>query len=179
MESLISNGDAGVPPGSLAKGMLLAVPVAKNTSTPNGDTEAIIQDYAKATSLFVRYADIIVVNISCPNAPGYRELQQIEPLTKIPDGVVNAAASVDRKVKVSPDEDVEEQVASITAAEWNSGVDGIIVGNTATLRPERTCLSETEAALMEEKGGYSGPQLFCRILSFVKKLSPGTRLTSV
>jgi dihydroorotate dehydrogenase len=89
----------------------MAIQVAKNASTPDGDIEAIRRDYIRATSLLARYADIAVVNVSCPNAPGYRELQQIEPLTKILTGVVGAAASADRKsrpaimVKVSPDED--------------------------------------------------------------------------
>ena len=174
-ESLVLNGDAGVPPGSLVKGKLLAVQVAKNTFIPNGDIEDIRQAYIGATSLLARYADIIVVNISCPNAPGFRELQQAESLTRILTGVVDAAASADRKsrpavmVKAGLDEDTEEQVATICAAVWASGVDGVVVGNTTTLRPEITGLSKTEAALMEERGGYSGPQLFHRTVSLVKK----------
>ena len=66
--------------------------------------------------MLAKYLDIIMVNVSCPNALGYRELLRIEPLTKIFNGVVGAAASVDRKVKVrimvriSPNEDMEEQV---------------------------------------------------------------------
>lgn len=174
-ERLVLDGDAGVPPGSLVKGKLLAVQVAKNTSTPAGDTEGIRRDYVRAASVLARYADIIVVNISCPNAPGFRELQRVESLTRILTGVVGAAASADRKsrpavmVKAGLDEDTEEQVATICAAVWASGVDGVIVGNTTTSRPERTGLSETEAALMDERGGYSGPQLFPRTVSLVKK----------
>lgn len=174
-ERLVLDGDAGVPPGSLVKGKLLAVQVAKNTSTPEGDIEGIRRDYARAASLLARYADIIVVNISCPNAPGFRELQRAESLTRILTGVVGAAASADRKsrpavmVKAGLDEDTEEQVATICAAVWASGVDGVIVGNTTTSRPERTGLSKSEAALMDERGGYSGPQLFPRTVSLVKK----------
>lgn len=173
-ERYVLDGDAGVPPGSLVKGKLLSVQVAKNDSTSEEDLEAIRRDYISATSLLAKYADIIVVNVSCPNAPGYRDLQQIEPLTKILTDVVAAAASVDRKVKVrtmvkvSPDEDTEEQIASICAAVWRSGVDGVVVGNTTTARPERTSLSKTEALVMEEQGGYSGPQLFHRTVSLVK-----------
>ena len=174
-EKFVLNGGAGVPPGSLVKGKLLSVQVAKNHSTSDEDLEAITRDYTKATSLLAKYADIIVVNVSCPNAPGYRELQQVEPLTKILTNVVGAAASVDRNVKtkvmvkVSPDEDSEEQVASICAAVWKSGVDGVVVGNTTTSRPKGPYLSSTEAAVMEERGGYSGPQLFHRTVSLVKK----------
>ena len=179
-ERFVLNGDAGVPPGSLVKGKLMAIQVAKNASTRDGDIEAIRRDYIRATGLLARYADIVVVNVSCPNASGYRELQQIEPLTKILTGVVDAAAaaSADRKsrpaimVKVSPDEDTEEQVASICAAVWASGVDGVIVGNSTRLRMDalpETSLSKTEAAIMREQGGYSGPQLFHRTVNLVKK----------
>ena len=178
-ERFVLDGEAGVPPGSLVKGKLMAVQVAKNEFTPDGDIEAIKRDYVSGTSLLARYADIIVVNVSCPNAPGYRELQQIEPLTNILTGVVRAAASTDRKskpavmVKVSPDEDTEEQVASICAAVWASDVDGVIVGNTTKRRPvpfpTGTSLSRTEASIMKERGGYSGPQLFLQTVDLVKK----------
>lgn len=174
-EQFVLDGGAGVPPGSLVKGKLLSVQVAKNESTLQGDIEAIRRDYVNATSLLAKYADVIVVNVSCPNEPGYRNLQQIEPLTEILTGVVAAAASVDRKVKVrtmvkvSPDEGSEEQIASICAAVWRSGVDGVVVGNTTFSRPDGTGLSKVEADVMEERGGYSGPQLFHRTVSLVKK----------
>jgi dihydroorotate dehydrogenase len=177
-EQFVLDGHAGVPPGSLIPGKLLAVQVAKSKSTPDGDIDAIRRDYVAGTTALARYADIIVVNVSCPNATGYRELQQAEPLTKILTGVVEAAKSVDRKtipavlVKVSPDEDTEEQVTSISAAVWASGVDGVIVGNTTKKRPSPlpyTSLSKTEAAVMLEQGGYSGPQLFAKTLDLVGK----------
>jgi dihydroorotate dehydrogenase len=43
-ERFVLNGDAGVPPGSLVKGKLMAIQVAKNASTPDGDIEAIRRD---------------------------------------------------------------------------------------------------------------------------------------
>ena len=67
-ERFVLDGDAGVPPGSLVKGKLLSVQVAKNESTSDRDIEAISRDYVKATSLLAKYADIIIVNVSCPNA---------------------------------------------------------------------------------------------------------------
>jgi len=124
-ERFVLDGNAGVPPGSLVKGKLLAVQVAKNDFTSDNDIEAITQDYVKATSVLARYADIIVINVSCPNASGHRELQKIDPLTKILTSVVHVASSVDRNsrpavmVKVSPDQDSEEVVASICAAVWD------------------------------------------------------------
>ena len=177
-ERAVLNGEADVPPGSLVKGKLLAIQVAKNEFTPTRDLEAVKRDYVAGTSLLARYADIIVVNVSCPNEAGYRELQRVEPLMNILTGVVEAAASVDRKrrpavmVKVSPDEDTEEQVRTICGAVCQSGVDGVIVGNTSTRRPDPipgSQLSRTEAAIMKQRGGYSGPQLFGRTVSLVKR----------
>jgi len=129
--------------------------------------------------VLARYADIIVVNVSCPKASGYRELQKIDPLTKILTSVVHVASSVDRNsrpavmVKVSPDQDSEEEVASICAAVWTSGVDGVVVGNTTLSKPSPLpggiSLSKDETAAMEERGGSSGPQLYPRTLSLVKR----------
>lgn len=178
-ESEVLDGHLGVPPGSHVPGRLLAVQVAKMKETPDGDIDAIARDYTDAVDKLARYADILVVNVSSPNTPGLRALQASEPLTKILSAVVDAARTTQRKnkpavmVKVSPDEDSEEQVNGICAAVWASGVDGIIVGNTTKKRPDPLpqgyLLPDKEAQLMLEMGGYSGPQLFNRTVSLVKK----------
>lgn len=134
-ENDILDGNAGVPPGSLSKGKLLAVQIAKNEWTKDDDIEAVKQDYIHCTSLLSRYADIVVINVSSPNTPGLRSLQKTEPLTEILTAVVGAARKVKRKnpvhvmVKVSPDEDSEEDVRGICDAVWDSGVDGVVIGN--------------------------------------------------
>ncbi|MCJ1238675.1 Dihydroorotate dehydrogenase (quinone), mitochondrial, partial [Varicellaria rhodocarpa] len=180
-EQRVLNGEAGVPPGSLVKGKLMAVQVAKNQSTPDDDIEAVKQDYVYCVEKLAKYADIVVVNVSSPNTPGLRGLQKVEPLTNILKGVVSAAQRTDRKskpavmCKVSPDEDSEEQVMGICTALMESGVDGVIVGNTTTKRgldllPAGSSLSSREAnVLLEEQGGYSGPQLFQRTVNLVKR----------
>ena len=178
-ERKVLNGEAGVPPGSLVKGKLMAVQVAKNKFTSDNDIEAIKRDYVYCVDALAKYADIIVVNVSSPNTPGLRNLQRVEPLTNILTGVVQAASNTKRNsrpavmVKVSPDEDSEEQVAGICEAVWASGVDGIIVGNTTKRRPdphpEGTSLSDQEARVLLEQGGYSGPQLFSRTVALVKR----------
>jgi dihydroorotate dehydrogenase len=90
---------------------------------------------------------------------------------------------IDRKVKpaimvkVSPDEDSEEQVAGICEAVFDSGVDGVIVGNTTKKRPDPHpkgyILPASEAKLLLEQGGYSGPQLFERTVVLVSKYRNG------
>jgi dihydroorotate dehydrogenase len=178
-ERIVLDGEAGVPPGSLVPGRLLAVQIAKNKTTSEQDMEAVKRDYTTCVDQLAKYADIIVVNVSSPNTPGLRALQNVEPLTQLLNSVVQAAKKVDRKtkpaimVKVSPDEDSEEQVSGICEAVWDSGVDGVIVGNTTKKRPDPHpkgyLLPHDEANLLLEQGGYSGPQMFERTLSLVKK----------
>ncbi|KAI9835307.1 MAG: hypothetical protein M1819_002451 [Sarea resinae] len=178
-EQLVLNGAAGVPPGSLTDGKLLAVQVAKNKVTPDNDIEAVKRDYVYCVDRLAKYADIIVVNVSSPNTPGLRTLQRVEPLTNILTAVVEAAQATKRKtkppvmVKVSPDEDSDAQVAGICEAIWTSGVDGVIVGNTTKKRPDPLprgyVLPPKEAEVLLEEGGYSGPQMFERTLALVKR----------
>lgn len=178
-EQHVLNGDANVPPGSLVPGKLLAVQVAKNKLTPDGDIDAIARDYTYCVDRVAPYADILVVNVSSPNTPGLRDLQAAAPLTAILTAVVGSAKSIDRKtkpfvmVKVSPDEDSDEQISGICEAVWNSGVDGVIVGNTTNRRPDAIpkgfALPEKEQQTLKETGGYSGPQLFDRSVPLVAR----------
>ena len=178
-EQRILDGEAGVPPGSLTEGKLMAVQVAKNKFTPDSDIAAVKSDYVYCVNALAKYADIVVVNVSSPNTPGLRDLQKMEPLTEILSGVVEAARRAERKVKpvvmvkVSPDEDSDQEILGICEAVWKSGVDGVIVGNTTKRRPEPIpagySLSAREAATILEQGGYSGPQLFERTVSLVKR----------
>ena len=178
-EQRVLDGEAGVPPGSLVEGKLMAVQIAKNKFTPDDDIEAIKSDYVYCVNALARYADIIVVNVSSPNTPGLRDLQKIKPLTDILTAVVDAVKRTDRKagpaimVKVSPDEDSDEQISGICDAVWKSGVDGVIVGNTTKRRPDPLpagySLTAKEAVILQEQGGYSGPQLFSRTVSLVRR----------
>ena len=175
-EQRVLDGEAGVPGGSLMEGRLLAVQVAKNSWTPDDDIEAVKADYVYCVDKVARYSDIIVVNVSSPNTPGLRGLQRVEPLTEILKGVVEAAKRTNKNVKpavmvkVSPDEDEEGQVRGICDAVWESGVDGVIVGNTTKRRPEMVGrLPSREAALLMEQGGYSGPQMFERTRELTRR----------
>lgn len=178
-ERFILDGKAGVPPGSLAAGRLLAVQIAKNKATTDDDLDAVVNDHVYCVEHLGKYADILVVNVSSPNTPGLRSLQSQGPLTRILSAVVEAAQSTPRHskpvvmVKVSPDEDSQEQVQGICDAVWAAGVDGVIVGNTTTKRPEAIpkefVLPPKDTLVLREQGGYSGPQLFEQTVSLIKK----------
>ncbi|KAI0132874.1 dihydroorotate dehydrogenase [Xylariales sp. AK1849] len=190
-EDEVLNGDANVPPGSLAAGKFLAVQIAKNKDTPEQDVGAVSRDYTYCVSRLAPYADILVVNVSSPNTPGLRDLQAVEPLTQILSAVVDEARRANRKttpkimVKVSPDEDEDTQMEGIVQAVWRSGVDGVIVGNTTKRRhgvvPPGVVITPKEAITLAETGGYSGPMMFERTLDLVaryRKMLDGQSLSS-
>ncbi|EFQ36192.1 dihydroorotate dehydrogenase [Colletotrichum graminicola M1.001] len=178
-EQEVLDGEAGVPAGSLLPGRLLAVQIAKNKETDQKDVSAVAKDYVYCVQRLARYADILVVNVSSPNTPGLRDLQATEPLTRLLTAVVDEAAKVDRKVrpkvmvKVSPDEEEDAQVEGIVQAVCNSGVDGVIVGNTTNRRtgivPPGVKLTAQEHKALQETGGYSGPAMYNRTLELVKR----------
>lgn len=178
-EEVVLSGKAGVPPGSLLPGRLLAVQIAKNKATPDEDIDSVVADHVYGVEKLGKYADILVVNVSSPNTPGLRSLQSKGPLTKILSAVVDAAQATPRTkkpvvmVKVSPDENSPEQVQGICDAVWASGVDGVIVGNTTTKRPAAIpagyLLPPKEFNSSREQGGYSGPQLFDPMVGLVRR----------
>ncbi|KAA8624068.1 hypothetical protein SMACR_04653 [Sordaria macrospora] len=174
---LNEEGTDDIPPGSLHPGRLLCVQIAKNKKTDEKDVNSVIRDYVYCVDKLAPYADVLVVNVSSPNTPGLRDLQATEPLTKLLSAVVDAAQATKRKnkprvmVKVSPDEDDNTQMEGVVEAVWNSGVDGVIVGNTTKRRtgiiPQGVKLIGDEPEVLHEEGGFSGPALFDRTVSLV------------
>jgi dihydroorotate dehydrogenase len=120
--------------------------------TPN---ERAAEDYAAAARELGPHADILTINVSSPNTPGLRELQDSL------DDLIRAVTSALPKripvlVKLSPDES-DERLAQMAQAAEAAGADGIIATNT-TVRHEG------------EQGGLSGAplgeraQAVCRLL---------------
>lgn len=177
-ERKILDGEAGVPPGSLAAGKLLAIQIAKNSSTSEADLDAVKRDYVCCVEHLAPYADILVINVSSPNQKGLRSLQKQKPLQELLGAVTAAVNRIHRKtkpaimVKVSPDEDSDEDIAGICNAVREASIDGVIVGNTTrgrpSLGPDTLPAKESDQVLMEQ-GGYSGPLMFPKTLALVKK----------
>ncbi|KAL2113481.1 hypothetical protein VUR80DRAFT_3881 [Thermomyces stellatus] len=179
-EEDVLNGKAGVPAGSLLPGRLLLVQVAKNKDTPEQDA---VSDYAYCASRLARYADVVVVNVSSPNTAGLRDLQSGDKLVGLLGAVVNSVRASTKgvratpprvMVKVSPDEDSDAQVKDIVRAVWESGVDGVIVGNTTRRKlqavPADVPITNREKAILAQAdGGFSGPSMYGRTLELVKR----------
>lgn len=129
----------------------------------NRDTVDAAADYERGIEELTPFADYLVVNISSPNTPGLRSLQQrkeIEALLGRALAARGRAARGDRPpplmAKVGPDLS-DEEVSDIAEAALASGVDGLIVGNTTVERPVGL-----KSSHRTEMGGLSGRPLKMR-----------------
>jgi dihydroorotate dehydrogenase len=127
----------------------------------NKDSEDRIGDYATAFARLAPLADYVTVNVSSPNTPGLRGLQNRDELTALLDKLVTVRAG--RKIplllKIAPDLD-EASLDDIAEVVRRSGIEGLIVSNTTIARP---ALQSRHAG---ESGGLSGKPL----------LEPSTRI---
>ncbi len=117
----------------------------------NKDVADRVQDYVKGTTVMMPYADYITVNISSPNTPGLRGLQDKGALDDLLDAVM-AVRSVPVFLKVAPDLDTQA-IDDVAAVAMRRGVDALIVGNTTISRPA------LRSQWKGESGGLSGAPL--------------------
>ncbi|HWK19682.1 MAG TPA: quinone-dependent dihydroorotate dehydrogenase [Microbacteriaceae bacterium] len=129
------------------------------------DVEHAIDDYLASTRRLAPLADYLVVNVSSPNTPGLRGLQELDQLRPLLTAVLAAAEGVPLLVKIAPDMS-DEQVAAITRLARELGLAGIIATNTTLSREGlRTPAAVVEAA---GAGGLSGAPLAARSLAVLR-----------
>jgi len=121
----------------------------------NKDSDDRIADYAKTFEMLAPLADYVTVNVSSPNTPGLRGLQNKEELTRLLGTLIEKRAGQSKPLllKIAPDLD-EHALDDIAAAVTASGIEGVIVSNTTIARP---VLKSGNAG---EAGGLSGKPLF-------------------
>lgn len=107
-------------------------------------------DYCVLIEALAPLADYLTVNISSPNTPGLRDLQEKKPLTDLLNRLMAVKDDTPLLVKLAPDLDEHKQV-EIAEVLMACGVDGVILSNTTLDRPDY--LSDGFA---QEKGGLSG-----------------------
>ena len=141
----------------------LGVNLGKNKVTP---AEQAPEDYRKAFEATASVGDYFVVNVSTPNTPGLRALQNPESLAAILRPLLAAAAARGGKpvlLKLAPDlADEDVDAASDLALEL--GVAGLILANTTIARP-----TAEHEPVAKETGGMSGAPLFPRALALVAR----------
>jgi dihydroorotate dehydrogenase len=128
----------------------------------NKESADRVADYVKLIERFAAVASYVTVNISSPNTPGLRDLQQAAVLDDLLARVVDARARVSPNagptpvlLKIAPDlslSDLDDVVGIARARR----VDGMIVGNTTVARPP----SLRDVVTAKEAGGLSGRPLY-------------------
>jgi dihydroorotate dehydrogenase len=129
--------------------------------------EDALDDYLVSTRLLAPVADYLVVNVSSPNTPGLRGLQELEQLAPLLEAVRDAAAGVPVLVKIAPDLS-DEQAVRIAELSVRLGLPGIVATNTTTSRDGLRTDAATVASAGE--GGLSGAPLAARSLELLRVL---------
>jgi dihydroorotate dehydrogenase len=138
-------------------GGIVGVNVGANKDSPDR-----VADYVQLIETFAPVASYFTVNVSSPNTPGLRNLQQGHILDDLLAKVIDARERVREKagdspvlLKIAPDLSLAELDEVVQVAR-SRRVDGMIVANTTVARPS----SLRETARVKEQGGLSGRPLF-------------------
>lgn len=144
---------------------VIGVNIGKTKATP---LEEAVEDYRFSARQLAPWADYLVVNVSSPNTPGLRQLQDIESLRPLLQAVREAADAATEEaggprapllVKIAPDL-ADADVDAVADLVADLGLDGVIATNTTISRDGlRTSAAQVEAA---GAGGLSGPVLAAR-----------------
>ncbi|MBK7888382.1 MAG: quinone-dependent dihydroorotate dehydrogenase [Bacteroidetes bacterium] len=132
-------------------GLIIGGNIGKNKVTPN---EQAVNDYEICFRELFPYVDYFVVNVSSPNTPGLRELQEKEPLTLLLKRLMELNAVKNPKpilLKIAPDL-TNSQLDEIVEIVKESKIQGIIATNTTISREGLKSKEE----LQKESGGLSG-----------------------
>ena len=142
--------------------------IGKNKVTPN---ENALDDYALCMDALYPVVDYFVVNVSSPNTPGLRELQEKEPLRKLLSFVKSRmAANLKPKpvlLKIAPDLTVE-QLDDVIEILKETKTDGVIATNTTISRDGLETYKETVGQI--GAGGLSGKPLRNRSTEVIRYL---------
>jgi dihydroorotate dehydrogenase len=128
----------------------------------NRDSVDRVEDYVRLIDTFALVASYFTVNISSPNTPGLRDLQEAKTLDDLLARVIDARERAHRRagpvpvlLKIAPDLSLS-QLDDVVGVARKHRLDGMIVGNTTIARPQS--LRDRERG--REAGGLSGRPLF-------------------
>ncbi len=153
--------------------ILIGGNIGKNKVTPN---EEAVNDYALCFERLYDVCDYFVVNVSSPNTPGLRALQDKDELQKILSTLLKmrytwvSQGKVQKPLllKIAPDL-THEQLDEVAAVTMQTGIDGLIATNTTIAREPLT----TDKAVIESigAGGLSGAPLTRRSTDVLQYLA--------
>ncbi|MGL2964704.1 quinone-dependent dihydroorotate dehydrogenase [Flavobacterium sp. RSB2_4_14] len=146
-------------------GVLIGGNIGKNKLTPN---EEAVDDYVICFEKLFDFVDYFVVNVSSPNTPNLRELQEKEPLKKLLNTLENNKLQTTNHkpilLKIAPDL-TDEQLLDIIAIVNETKIAGVIATNTTISRENLISENKTET------GGLSGKPLTHRSTEVIRFLS--------
>ena len=147
--------------------------IGKNKDTLN---EEAVNDYAICFEKLFPYVDYFAVNVSSPNTPGLRDLQEKEPLTALLNSLQELNNKKDKRkpilLKIAPDL-TNEQLDDIIDIVADTTIDGVIATNTTIDRSGlKTAKNKLEAI---GNGGLSGRPVGLRSTQVIKYLADKSR----
>jgi dihydroorotate dehydrogenase len=145
----------------------IGINIGKSRTTP---LERATDDYLYSFRLLRDFADYITLNVSSPNTPGLRELQEPAALSRLLHAIRSEPGSIPKPlvVKISPDLSPVELEAVLAACEEN-GVAGIIATNT-------TLDHSSIPKEIDEQGGLSGGPLREKSTAFVRCITANSKI---
>lgn len=163
-----NNGGADAAAGRLSRlsrrthRPVLGINIGKSRVTAVDDA---VGDYERSARLLAPYADYLVVNVSSPNTPGLRGLQELDALAPLLEAVRAVAGTTPLLVKIAPDLD-DAEIVRICELVVRLGLDGVIATNTTI---SRGGLREAASVITEiGAGGLSGAPLAHRSLEVLR-----------
>ncbi len=154
---------------------MLGINIGKNTGTPN---DRAIDDYLLCLNAIYEHADYAVLNLSSPNSPGLRLLQQESEFNQLLHSILKQRNELADQhggkvlpiaVKVSPDLE-PGQIESIAEISLHHRIDALIATNTTTARAARVSHKH-----YNEAGGLSGRLLRDQATEVIRGLANATR----
>jgi len=150
---------------------VLGLNLGKSKITPLHEAH---KDYALSLGLLAHLSDYAVINVSSPNTPGLRSLQETEPIKKLIKTLKDLPNCPPLLIKISPDLS-NESIDEIGRVANESGIDGIIAINTSLNRFNLQHVKiHTGNTLEKESGGLSGIPLQKRGLEVIHILRKST-----
>lgn len=129
------------------------------------EVDDAIDDYLATTRLLAPVCDYLAVNVSSPNTPGLRGLQELDKLAPLLTAIRGAAGGKPVLVKIAPDL-TDDQVSRISSLVVELGLSGIIATNTTLSR--EGLVSAPAMVAGAGAGGLSGAPLAARSLEVLR-----------
>jgi len=143
---------------------LLGINIGRNKNSPD-----LISDYLNLYEIVKNYADYITINISSPNTPNLRDLENKNQIGKLINKLSQLKKKINTFIKLSPDISDEnlEFICNLSINE--EFISGIILTNTTVSREMLYKKPMNDPWKIDEKGGLSGPPLKDLTNSIIKK----------